>query len=81
MHEVDCSQRLASCFIHGGFVHAFTVTVHSTVLTGQKLGLREVDEGIWLFSFMRYDLGFIDLEQQTLQPVDNPSAPRLLPKS
>jgi hypothetical protein len=26
---------------------------------------------------MRYDLGFIDLEQKTLQPLDNPFGPRL----
>jgi hypothetical protein len=30
--------------------------------SGQRLGIREVDEGIWLVSFMHYDLGFIDLE-------------------
>ncbi len=24
----------------------------STVLAGQKLGIKEVDEGIWLISFM-----------------------------
>jgi len=51
----------------------------STVLAGQKLGLREVDEGIWLVTFMTYDLGYIDLEQKTLQPLDNPFGPRLLP--
>ena len=39
----------------------------STVLAGQKLGIREVDDGIWLVSFMHYDLGYIDLEQRTLQ--------------
>jgi transposase InsO family protein len=44
----------------------------STVLAGQKLGIKEVDEGIWLVSFMHYDLGYIDLEQKTLQPTDNP---------
>jgi transposase InsO family protein len=44
----------------------------STVLAGQRLGIKEVDEGIWIVSFMRYDLGFIDLEQKTLQPIDNP---------
>ena len=44
----------------------------STVLAGQRLGIKEVDEGIWIVSFMRYDLGFIDLEQKTLQPTDNP---------
>jgi hypothetical protein len=53
----------------------------STVLAGQRLGIKEIDEGIWLVSFMHYDLGFIDLEQKTLQPLDNPFGPRLLPMS
>ena len=48
----------------------------STVLAGQKLGIKEVDEGIWLVSFMHYDLGYFDLEQKTLQPLDNPFGPR-----
>jgi len=29
----------------------------STVLAGQKLGIKEVDDGIWLVSFMTYDIG------------------------
>jgi hypothetical protein len=37
--------------------------------------------GIWIVSFMRYDLGYIDLEQRTLQPLDNPFGPRLSPMS
>ena len=53
----------------------------SHVLAGQKLGIKEVDEGIWIVSFMHYNLGFIDLEQKTLQPVDNPFGPRLSPMS
>jgi transposase InsO family protein len=44
----------------------------STVLAGQTLGIKEVDDGIWLVSFMHYDLGYFDLEQKTLQPLDNP---------
>jgi transposase InsO family protein len=51
----------------------------STVLAGQKLGIKEVDEAIWLVSFMQYDLGYVDLEQRTLQPLDNPFGTRLLP--
>ncbi|TCU16382.1 hypothetical protein EV132_105134 [Rhizobium sullae] len=51
----------------------------STVLAGQKLGLKEVDDGIWLVSFMHYDLGYIDLEQRTLQTIDNPFGTRLSP--
>ena len=53
----------------------------STVLAGQKLGIKEIDEGIWLVSFMHYDLGYFDLEQKTLQPLDNPFGTRLSPMS
>ena len=53
----------------------------STVLAGQTLGIKEVDDGIWLVSFMHYDLGYIDLEQKTLQPLDNPFGTRLSPMS
>ena len=31
----------------------------SVVLAGQKLGIKEVDEGIWLVSFMHYNLGYL----------------------
>lgn len=53
----------------------------STVLAGHRLGLKEVDDGIWLVSFMHYDLGYIDLEQRTLQTIDNPFGTRLSPLS
>ena len=53
----------------------------SIVLAGQKLGIKEVDDGVWLVSFMHYDLGYFDLEQKTLQPLDNPFGTRLSPMS
>ncbi len=53
----------------------------SQVLAGQRLGIKEVDDGIWLISFMSYDLGYIDLEQKTLQTIDNPFGTRLSPMS
>jgi transposase InsO family protein len=53
----------------------------STVLAGQLVGLKEVEDGIWLVTFMHYDLGYIDLEQKTLQPIDNPFGTRLSPIS
>ena len=53
----------------------------STVMAGQRLGLKEVDDGIWVVTFMAYDLGYIDLEQKTLQPIDNPFGTRLSPMS
>jgi hypothetical protein len=53
----------------------------STALAGQRLGINEVDEGIWLVSFMHYDLGYIDLEQKILQATDNPFGPGVSPMS
>jgi len=34
-----------------------------------------------LVSFMDYDLGYIDLEEKTLQPLENPFGPKVLPMS
>ena len=51
----------------------------STVFAGQAVGIKEFEEGIWLVSFMDYDLGYIDLEEKTLQPLDNPFGPKVLP--
>jgi transposase InsO family protein len=48
----------------------------STALAGQRLGIKEIDDGIWLVSFMHYDRGYFDLEQRTLQPLDNPFGPK-----
>jgi len=53
----------------------------STSLAGQAVGITEVETGIWLVSFMQYDLGYIDLEEKTLQPLDNPFGPKVLPMS
>lgn len=49
----------------------------STSLAGQAVGIKEVDDGIWLGSFLNYDLGYTDLEEKTLQPLDNPFGPRV----
>jgi hypothetical protein len=48
------------------------------VLAGQRLGIKEVDDGIWLASFSHYDLGYFNLEQRILHPFDNPFGPRVV---
>jgi hypothetical protein len=47
----------------------------------QAVGIKEVDDGIWLVTFMDYDPGFIDLEEKTLQSLSNPFWPKVLPMS
>jgi putative transposase len=53
----------------------------SQVFAGQKVGVKQVDEHIWLVSFMHYDLGYFDDETCRLEPIDNPFGPKLLPMS
>jgi hypothetical protein len=53
----------------------------SIVLAGQKLGIKEVDDAIWLVSFMHCDLGYIDLEQRAVRTIGNPFGTRLSPTS
>jgi len=48
----------------------------STVLADHTLGINEVNEGIWLASFMHYHLGYCRLE-----PLENPFGPKVLPMS
>jgi hypothetical protein len=47
------------------------------VAAGQALGIKEVQDDIWLVSFMDYDLGYFDLDTRVLKPLDNPFAPRV----
>ena len=48
------------------------------VFGGQHVGIREVANGIWLVSFMNYDLGFFDENENRVEPVgNNPFAPKL----
>ena len=50
----------------------------SIVFAGQKVGIKQVSEEIWLVTFMDYDLGYFDHEACRLEPLDNPFGPRLL---
>jgi putative transposase len=53
----------------------------STVFAGQAVGVRQVEDRIWLVSFMHYDLGYFDDETCRLEPVANPFGPKVLPMS
>jgi putative transposase len=53
----------------------------SQVFAGQKVGVKQTAEHIWLVSFMEYDLGYFDDETCRLEPIDDPFGPRLSPMS
>jgi hypothetical protein len=50
----------------------------SQACTGQRVGVKQVEEKIWLVSFMRYDLGFFDHETCRIESAENPFAAKLL---
>ncbi len=47
----------------------------STVFADQTVGIREVEDQIWLISFMDCDLGFFDEDQGRVEPGPNPFVP------
>jgi putative transposase len=53
----------------------------STVFAGQKVGIKQVDDTLWLASFMTYDLGYFDEDSCRLEPIDNPFGKNVLPMS
>jgi hypothetical protein len=44
----------------------------SQAFAGQRVGITEVSEKIWLVSFMDYDLGFFDHESGRVECAENP---------
>ena len=53
----------------------------SLVFAGQTVGIKQVEDRIWLASFMDYDLGYFDDETGRLEPLENPFGPKVLPMS
>jgi len=51
----------------------------SLVFAGQKVGIKQVSDRIWLVSFMDYDLGYFDDEECRLEPLANPFGRKVLP--
>jgi putative transposase len=53
----------------------------SQVFAGQRVGVRQTGDRIWLVTFMDYDLGYLDDETCRLEPIDKPFGPKVLPMS
>jgi putative transposase len=47
----------------------------SNVFSGQLVGVREVDDQVWQVSFLDYDLGFFDRDEDRVEPGPNPFTP------
>ena len=51
----------------------------SQVFAGQNVGVTEVEDKIWLVSFMNYDIGYFDEDSCRVEPLKNPFAEKVLP--
>jgi len=50
----------------------------SRSFAGQEVGVKEVEDKIWLVTFMDYDLGYFDEENRKLEPLNYPFVPKMV---
>jgi len=68
---------LLSAYYQGGYA-----SVHALGPDGAVRGpYTELDDRIWLVTFIDYDLGYFDDETCRLEPLANPFVPKVLPMS
>ena len=60
----DCAVTVTHC---GRICFKRREVNSSQVFAGQQVGVRQVDEHLWLVSFMHYDLGYFDDETCRLE--------------
>jgi len=61
------------------FTYMGVLQIHfSTVFAGHDVGLRQVEEDVWLVSFMDYDMAYFDMESHKVSALENPFGPKVL---
>lgn len=44
----------------------------SRAFAGQEVGIKEMEDGIWVVSFLDYDLGYFDAKGKRVEPIEDP---------
>jgi putative transposase len=60
--------------------HRYKINL-SQVFAGQSVGIKQVNDEVWLVSFMDYDLGYFDRQTCGLEPIESPFGTKVLPMS
>jgi putative transposase len=64
---------------HCGRICVHKKKIHlSLAFAGQDVGLTEVQDSIWLVTFMQYDLGYFDETSRRFEPLPYPFAPKVV---
>ena len=50
----------------------------SRSFAGQQVGIKEMDDGIGVVSFLDYDLGYFDSVSNRVDPIEDPFGPKEL---
>jgi putative transposase len=53
----------------------------TSAFAGQDVGIKEVEEGIWVVTFLDFDLGYFDENNSRIEPVEDPFNKKVLPMS
>ena len=53
----------------------------SRAFAGTEVGIKEMDDGIWVVSFLDYDLGYYDDISKRVEPIEDPFGQKVLPMS
>ena len=70
--KMDEKLKFVSRYLDGKKIH------FSTVFAGHDVGLRQVEDDVWLVSFMDYDMAYFDMESSRVQALENPFGPKVL---
>lgn len=68
----DVVRAVARCGHIGLGPRRFGQVFLSSALAGERVGLREVEDGRWLISFASLDLGIADVRTKTFEPTPSP---------
>ena len=44
----------------------------SKAFAGVEVGIKEMEDGIWVVSFLDYDLGYFDDKSRKVEPIEDP---------
>lgn len=71
----DATSMVTYC---GRICHRGKKINFTQAMAGQAVGLKEVEEKIWLISFMEYDMGYFDEFSKKFEPLENPFGPKVV---
>jgi|GEM_PF-1186509 len=77
LKAIDDSQLMRSiiCSYAGEWDYRYS---YAGRLIWSSVGLRQVEDDVWLVSFMNFDIAYFDMESSRVHDLENPFGPRVL---